>query len=286
MLDKSNINIHHYHVLCDIAYDSQSNAQKLDLYYPDIAKQTYPLLFHVHGGAFKKGDKQDHQLRPYLNALKRGFMVASINYRLSNEALFPANILDARKALRFLKENAEKYHIDANHIAAVGGSAGGNVVEMLCCAEKAPFFCEKEEPSLYPSNIQCAVAWFAPTDFLKMDEAIISNGYGNSDHSEPDSPESLYLGKQITLLPKEEVEKANPITYLHKDIPPIFLQHGRRDRIVPYQQSVLFYEQAKAMGLSQVSFEILEQADHSDELFETEENITKILDFIQANIAK
>lgn len=284
MKNKENIDITQYHVQCDIAYDTQSPAQTLDLYYPDAQSDVYPLIFHVHGGAFYKGDKQDHQLRPYLTFLQEGFAVASINYRLSKEACFPAAVLDARKALRFLRTNAAQFHMDANHIAAVGGSAGGNIIEMLCCAQHAPYFLALEDKSDMSCGVQCGVAWFAPTDFLQMDDAIRTNGIGTPNHNEKDSPESMYLGKQITHMKEEDVQRANPITYLHKDIPWMLLQHGRCDRTVPWQQSQLFYEKAKTLSVTTCEFQILEDADHADERFETKENMEKVIAFIKTHI--
>ena len=90
----------------DIAYANLSPSQKLDIYLPDEGDGPFPVIVSVHGGAFMFGDKVDGQLTPMLEGLKRGYAVVSINYRLSGEALFPANITDVKAAIRGVKANA------------------------------------------------------------------------------------------------------------------------------------------------------------------------------------
>jgi acetyl esterase/lipase len=115
-----------------------------------------------------------------------------------------------------------------------------------------------------------------------MDEQLTANGLEKfADHNLADSPESQYLGGQITKLPVEKIQAANPMTYVHPEIPPMYLQHGRKDHLVPWQQSTMLAEKiTQAAGQDKVRLEILEQADHGDPLFETEENMKKVFDFI------
>lgn len=283
-MNKENINLNDYkNIYTNIPYDVTSKAQKLDLYLPDNGNGPFPLIIYIHGGAFMKGDKQDHQVRPYLSALKEGFAIASINYRLSKEAIFPANILDARKAVRFLRKNAINFHLDSNKFVVAGGSAGGNMIEMLCTAENAKLFTQQENDTT-SCAVQCGISWFGPTDFLQIDEAITQNNVGTADHNHKDSPESLYMGGQITKLDDVYVQSANPITYIHQDMPPMLLQHGNLDRIVPYQQSELFYEKAKSISKQPIEFDILEGADHGDPKFSTKENMERVMNFIKDNI--
>lgn len=114
----------------DVAYAELSEAQKLDLYVPETGEAPYPLVIYIHGGAFMMGDKamSANELDPLINA---GFAVASLNYRLSGEALFPAQVHDVKAAVRWLRANAETYGIDPDNFAAWGASAGGNLVAML-----------------------------------------------------------------------------------------------------------------------------------------------------------
>ncbi|MFZ2098574.1 MAG: alpha/beta hydrolase, partial [Anaerolineales bacterium] len=213
--------------------------------------------------------------------LPRGYAVASVNYRLSGEAIFPAGLQDIKAAIRWLKANQGKYHLDGSRIAAWGGSAGGNLAAMVSLTTDVA---DLNDLSLgnaeYPCNVQVAVDWFGPTDFLKMDEQLMESGLGLPDHSQADSPESRYIGAKITDVP-EKVQRANPMTYIHANMPPILIQHGRMDALVPVQQSIIFAEKlVELVSHDRFEFEILEKAGHGDPLFETKENMSKVFQFI------
>lgn len=264
----------------DVAYATQSDAQKLDIYLPETGEGPFPVILSIHGGAFKMGDKRDFQLRPMLEGLKRGYAVVGINYRLSGEALFPANIYDVKAAVRFVKANADQFKLNPNKMVAWGGSAGGYLSTLL--ATSGPFALEdlsmgneKED-----CKIQAVVDWFGPTDFLKMDEQLKEANLGPQDHNDAGSPESLVLGAQITTIP-EKVKEANPITYITKDVPPFFIQHGSIDNIVPNGQSKLLYEALiKAGHEHQTVLEYIKGASHGGPQFETKENLEKVFQFI------
>jgi acetyl esterase/lipase len=265
----------------DLPYASISESQKLDIYLPPKGDGPFPVILHLHGGAFAIGDKRDIHILPILQGLQRGYTVVSANYRLSGEAIFPAGLQDIKAAIRWLRANQREYHLDGNRIAAWGGSAGGNYAAMVCLTADVA---ELNDLSLgnpeYPCHIQAAVDWFGPTDFLKMDEQFIESGLGLPDHSQADSPESRYIGAKITDVP-EKVQRANPMTYIRADMPPILIQHGRMDALVPVQQSMIFVQKLEEL-VSHERFEldILEKAGHGDPLFETEENMSRVFQFI------
>jgi acetyl esterase/lipase len=274
----------------DIPYGDRSEAQKLDIYLPEEGSGPFPVLFHTHGGGFFMMDKRDYQLQPYLMGLKRGYAVVSVNYRMSGEAVFPAGIIDCKTALRFIRAHSGEYHLDPDRVISCGGSSGGNYSEMLCVTQGLQQFEDltagwKE----YSSAVECGIAWYAPTDFLKMDAQIAANGLTHQmgPHGIPDSPESRYLGGCITELPAEKVEKANPISYLSPDIPPMLLQHGILDCMVPYEQSVMFQEAAeKIAGPGRVELDLFDRAAHCDPLFETSENMNRIFEFIERHLPR
>jgi dipeptidyl aminopeptidase/acylaminoacyl peptidase len=113
-----------------------------------------------------------------------------------------------------------------------------------------------------------------------MDEQLEESGFGPSDHGEADSPESRYLGARLSDVPLK-VELANPMTYIHKQMPPILIQHGRLDTLVPVQQSVLFVEKLeKYVSHDRFEFDILEGAGHGDPLFETAANMERVFSFL------
>lgn len=269
----------------DIPYAYQSPAQGLDIYLPDEGEGPFPVLMHIHGGAFAMGDKGDMHLTAWLEGLKHGYAVVSANYRLSGEAIFPAGLQDLKACIRWIRANQERYHLDGNRIAACGGSAGGNYAAMLCLTSNIPGL---EDLNLgnpdYPCDVQAGVDMFGPTDFLKMDEQLAESGLGPCDHNMADSPESRYLGAKITEIPGK-AHQANPMTYIHPDMPPILIQHGRLDHIVPVQQSILFVEKLEKYGChDRFEFDILEQADHGDPLFQTEANMSRIFSFLDKHL--
>jgi acetyl esterase/lipase len=265
----------------DLPYADLSPAQKLDIYLPETGDGPFPVILYIHGGAFAIGDKRDIQVVPYLKGLARGYAVVSVNYRLSGEAVFPAGLQDIKAAIRFLRAHSARYHLDVSRIAACGASAGGHYAAMVCLTAKVSEF---DDPRLgnteYPCHVQAAVDWFGPTDFLKADEQLAENGLGPCDHNEPDSPESRYLGARITDVPAK-VRLASPMTYVHEDMPPILIQHGRQDHLVPVQQSILFVEKIqKCVSPDRFELDIFEDANHGDPVFETDENMNRVFGFL------
>jgi acetyl esterase/lipase len=275
---------HIHRKFLDIPYAPLSPAQKLDIYLPDEGEGPFPVILVIHGGAFMGCDKADLQVLPMLEGLKRGYAVVSINYRMSGEAQFPALVQDAKAAVRWIRANAAHYRFNLEKIAAWGGSAGGYLVTMLGISAGVH---DLEDLGLgnpeQPCHVQAVVAWFAPTNFLKMDEQLAVSGLlppPGFRHSEANSPESLLLGQTITEIP-EKVKAANPETYIHPGAPPFLLQHGIRDPVVPVQQSIEFAAKLKqALGEDNVTLELLEGAEHGDPRFETSENVNKVLDFL------
>jgi len=229
----------------DLAYVSDGHdRQKLDLYVPDVGGPL-PLIIWVHGGVFRMGSKIDNVPLAYLNA---GYAVASINYRLSQHAIFPAQIEDAKAAVRWLRANAETYRLDPNHFGAWGESAGGYLAAMLGTTGKIDTFDIGENLDV-SSQVQVVVDHFGPTDFLQMDSQRLPDGIV---HDTPDSPESELIGGPIQEN-KDCVARANPITYITQDTPPFLIIHGNMDLLVPYKQSVLLKNALDEVGVP-VSF--------------------------------
>ncbi len=265
----------------DVAYASTSAAQTMDIYLPNEGPGPFPVIVHIHGGAFKMGDKADGQLTPVLEALKRGYAIASINYRLSGEAIFPAQIFDVKAAIRFIRANAKKYQLNPDKIATWGGSAGGHLAAM---AGTTGGVAALEDLTLgnanESSNVQAVVDWFGPINFNTMDLQFKASGKGRADHDEANSPESLLVGKKITEA-QDLVAKASPASYITRDDPPFFIQHGTADQLVPFEQSVDFARILTAkLGKKKVQFIPLEGAKHGGPAFGTPENLAKVFVFL------
>lgn len=266
----------------DIAYANESKSQKLDVYLPEEGDGPFPVILSIHGGAFKAGDKRDNQLIPMLEGLKRGYAVVSMNYRLSQEAIFPAQIFDVKAAVRWIRAHSKQYHLDPDKIAAWGGSAGGHLSALLGTSGDVR---QLEKLSLgnsrQSSRVQAVVDWFGPTDFLKMDEQLRESNVKNPQvHSVPDSPESELIGKNLEDAP-DLVRAANPETYITSDDPPFFIQHGLVDHLVPYQQSVnLANKLEPVIGKEKISLELFEGSGHGGPSFTTEANLIKVFRFL------
>ncbi len=269
----------------DLPYATLSPAQKLDIYLPEEGEGPFPVIINIHGGAFQQGDKRDIEVLTFLRSLSRGYAVVGVNYRLSGEAIFPAAVKDIKAAVRWIRANCEKYHLDPNRVGAWGSSAGGNLVSMLCVSASVKEF---DDPSLgnpgIPCHIHAAVDWFGPTDFLKMDEQFSETGLGPMDHEDENSPESRYLGTKISEVPLK-VELANPMTYIHKNMPPILIQHGTMDNYVPVQQSLIFADKLrKYVDNNRFALDIFEGAGHGGPAFELEKNIVRIMSFFDKHL--
>lgn len=270
----------------DISYADGSKAQKMDVYLPPEGDGPFPCIAFIHGGAFMMCDKADSQVQPFLQATDRGYVVASLNYRLSGEAIFPAGIMDCKAALRYLRAHAADLLIDPGRIAVAGGSSGANYAAMLCATAGMEAF---EDLSMgnaeHSSAPQAGIAWFPPTDFLRMDAQLAESGLGPCDHNEADSPESRYMGGQITKLDPDYVQRGNPMTHITPSIPPMLLMHGLRDHVVPYQQSVILAERIRQVAdEDRVQLVLLETADHADPQFETDENMRRVFDFLARHL--
>jgi acetyl esterase/lipase len=266
----------------DLAYAGESPFQRLDLYLPDQGDGPFPLILHVHGGAWMKCDKADRQLVPMLSGLRRSWAVGSMNYRLSHEALFPAQLRDVRSALRWLRAHGRELHIDGERIALWGGSAGAHLSSLAALTAGVTSFDAPGEAGRL--DVQAVVAWYGPTDFLAMDRYLAESGLGPRDHGQPDSPESRLLGAPIAEVP-ELVQRANPETWVTAAAPPFLLQHGLSDSTVPFQHSVSLAEALRrAIGPERVFLDLIPGVVHADRAFETEENLGRVFAFLEANV--
>jgi acetyl esterase/lipase len=215
--------------------------QKLDLYLPPAGTR-WPLVVAIHGGAFRMGSKEGEPAGAFV---ARGFAVAAVNYRLSQHAVFPAQIEDCKAAVRWLRANAARYGYDPDRVASYGTSAGGHLAAMLGTAGGVKAFDVGANPGV-SSRVQAVVDFFGPTDFLQMDAHRLSAAAMT--HDAPDSPESQLVGGPIRDNP-DKVARANPITYVTPDDPPFLIVHGDADLLVPHHQSELLEAALRKAGV-------------------------------------
>lgn len=271
----------------DVPYAGDSPAQCLDLYLPEAGEGPFPLLIHIHGGAFSAGNKRDSRMDSCLTLLEEGFAVASLGYRLSGEAVFPAAVLDCRAAVRFLRKNAAAYGLDPARFAVTGSSAGGNLAAMLAMNVPNGAFPGEGAGEDYGETpyVSAAVDQFGPISFIEMDDQARRNGLSHVDHDEPFSPESRYLGIPVPDAPRSLCIQSDPTTYAGPHMCPLLVQHGTGDRLVPFEQSETFVRRLREKGLGEkVTFTPLAGADHEDDLFFTEDNRNLVREFLNAHL--
>ena len=269
----------------DLAYAAASPSQRLDLYLPK-GPGAFPVIIFIHGGAFKFGDKAGlgpgfrHGLETSNAA---GFAFASINYRMSGEARFPAAVQDAKAALRYLRAHAARYRLDPAKIALWGQSAGGNIALLAGMSSGAALFDDPASPlRQVPDRVSAIVSMYGPTDFLQMDAQLKALGCPASarNHSKAGSPESLWLGKQITLIPGIAAS-SNPLTYAGNAAPPMLLQHGTADCIVPMLQSRILADRVNALAPGRAVLQFREGAAHADSAFDSPANLAVVTAFLR-----
>jgi acetyl esterase/lipase len=250
----------------DLEYTPGGHARnKLDLYLPAKADHPLPIIVWIHGGAWLAGSKEGC---PAVPLVTKGYAVASINYRLSQHAVFPAQIEDCKAAIRWLRANAKQYNLDAQHIGVWGASAGGHLVALLGTSGDVKELEGNGGNLDQSSRVQCVVDWFGPTDFTKM---------GGS-HDDANSPEAKLIGGPVQEK-KDVAARANPITYITKDDPPFLIMHGEDDKVVPIGQSELLDEALRKAGVESTFIRIPENG-HGGPGFVNPENRKKIEEFL------
>jgi acetyl esterase/lipase len=270
----------------NVPYATKSSAEKLDIYLPSSGNGPFPVIVAIPGGGFLTNNKNNGEVNPELEGLNRGYAVVCINYRLSKEAKWPAQIDDAKAAIRFIRANARIYNLNPKKIAAWGDSTGGNLASLLGTSGSVK---STEDLTMGNANessrVEAVVDWFGPINYLTMDAQNKTSGIKSKVksvliHNTPDSPESKVMGKAITLVPNM-VKSANPETYITPDDPPFCIEHGTLDPTVPVQQSIDFATALeKAIGKNKVALTIFQGAGHGGSQFKTSANMNKILSFL------
>ncbi len=255
----------------DLAYVKGGHErQKLDLYLPEKAEGPLPVIVWIHGGGWQGGNKDNGG--PALPFVKRGYAVASINYRLSQHATYPAQIEDCKAAVRWLRANAKKYNLDPDHIGVWGASAGGHLVALLGTTAGVKELEGDGGNAEQSSKVQAVVDWFGPADLTRT----------GPNAGLPDSPVAKLLGGPV----KENMEKAakaSPVKYVTKDAAPFLIQHGDKDPTVPYHQSELLEEALKKAGV-EVTLTRVEGAGHGGPQFNSPEMRKQVEEFFDRHL--
>lgn len=216
---------------------------RLDIHLPPAGEGPFPVVIAIYGSAWFSNSSKGATFSTGLGQklLAGGFAVVSINHRSSHDAKFPAQIQDVKAAVRFVRANAETFHLDASFIGMTGWSSGGHLTAMAGATNgvgkmgmeglEVDVEGELGDFTDTDSHVDAVVDWYGPTDFLIMDEC------GSSfSHDAEDSPESSLIGGPIQDN-KAKSQLANPISYANGKLPPFLIFHGDKDPLVPLCQS-------------------------------------------------
>ena len=238
----------------------------LDLYLPaeDTAAKPVPAVVHFHGGGWRVGERSSlgpvtdgFSLAPFERLAAAGFAVVSADYRLSSQAVFPAQLEDATAAVAWLRTHAAQYNVDPDRIFAWGDSAGGH----LACLVGLGADGSGPHAGVSAGNattVAAVAAWYPPTDLVRMGGQALPNAVATAD--DPGSREALLIGAQPAEAP-DKAAAASPLSYVGGHAPPFFLAHGTADRFVPPAQATTFAAALEAAG-ADVELLLIEGADH------------------------
>lgn len=240
----------------DLVY-KQINGHKLglDIYSPKSITHPLPVVLWIHGHHWARGSKEQ---RPPVNLMAQGYIVVSLDYRLSGEAPFPAAIEDCKAAVRCLRANATTYQIDPDHIGAWGHSAGGHLAALLGTSGGVAELEGAGDNSTFSSRVQAVCDMSGPSDILQFYETVSKSTDGSSRRAK--SSIEQFLGGSVEQNRAKAIE-ASPITYVSKDDAAFLIIHGENDMSIPVSQSEAFASKLKAAGVD-VTLEVAKGRGH------------------------
>jgi acetyl esterase/lipase len=259
----------------NIAYNDDSlHKHLLDIYLPPNTKGKVPLVIFVHGGGWLSNDKYadiGYMKKTVSEIVNSGFALASIDYRFSTHAVFPAQIQDCNRAVSFLYDNADKFGLDKKRIAVMGFSAGGHLASLMGLSKNdniEAFFMPGTNKSF---SFKAVVDFYGPAELLLFP--------GNNDAK---SPESILIGDAPLARP-DLAKVASPVTYVDKNDPPFLIIHGEKDEMVSPKQSQLLSSWLKIVGV-QNELVIVKDAPHFGEMFDVDEIRSKVISFLKKQL--
>jgi len=256
--------------------------QMLDIYIPAGITTAAKTVVHIHGGAFMMGSKGVSEQPSFQNLYNNGYVCVDINYRLSSDSIWPSQVYDCKAAIRYLKANADLYHIDTCKIGVIGESAGGYLVSMLGTSAQVPQLEGLHLGNTHvTSRVHAVVDLFGPINFLTMDAEAAALGFTINTNS-PTSPESRLMGAAVQTIP-ELVTLANPTTYITPDDAAFFISAGSADQNIPYTQGQNFCSALiPVVGSQNASFELIAGAGHGGSVWHNTTQDAKYLAFFNA----
>ncbi len=262
----------------------EDHKQSLDIYLPNEGDGPFPVIFFMHGGGWSGGNKKDAQVLPFMSGVERGYAVISVGYRLVPNILYPDNLFDIKAALRWAAENAETYLLDPERVALTGASAGAQLAMMAAFTQGQAVF--EGAPLTKTCKIRAVVDQYGPTDFLKQNAQFDESGYTRmkAPNSEAMDFVDHMLGFHSSRIPNL-MRFLNPIDNVHSNIPPVLIQHGRYDPVVPYQQATELYKKIiETAGEKMAELDISDLYTHADPGYADPQSVERIFSFLAAHL--
>lgn len=260
-------------VSLDVSYAGEgASALSMDLYVPRGTAGPPPIAVYFHGGGWARGTRADLAQERLIPVARHGVAVASVSYRLVDVALWPAQLHDAKGAVRWLRAHAAQYGLDGSRISAWGASAGGHLAALLGLTAGLGELEGDVGGNLdQDSSVRGVVAWFPPTDLIALTDHPADPSVPLPSFligREPDEPpaQARLLGVSDVRAVPDAARAASPTTYAHRAGPPFLLVHGDRDGLIPHQQSILLHEALLKSG-TQSTLLLVAGANHEDPAF-------------------
>jgi acetyl esterase/lipase len=238
-----------------------SRPLELDLWLPPEVEGPLPVVLFLHGGGWRLGSRSavgpmfaGQDPTPFERLAQAGVAVASADYRLSGEAVWPAQLHDAKAAVRWLRARSGELGIDPERIAVWGESAGGHLAELLGLTAGNAELEGDVGITGPPSDVVAVAAWYAPSDLIGF------AGDAGTDPTDGTTREAQLLGGTPVAVP-DAAAQASPIAHVSPGAPPFLLLHGRTDRFVPCAQSERLYDALVEAGV-EAELDLYEDADH------------------------
>lgn len=264
----------------DLEYASPgSGPLSLDLYRPDADDHPHPVVVYIHGGAWAMGDKADRAETRAEALARAGIAVASVNYRLSDIAPFPAQLHDVKGAVRWLRAAGGSFGLATDRIGAFGPSAGGHLAAMAGLTSGDPALEGTTGGNLDQSSaVQAVVDWYGPTDLTAaggrnaLEAALLGRSF-----------EAKLLGVESVTDDREGACQASPRWHVDRSAPPFLLMHGDRDHIVPLAESATLHEMLVSHDVES-TLVVLGGAGHDDHRFDAPGSIEIVAGFLRRHL--
>ena len=257
--------------IADVVY---SDGLKLDLYYPKQINDKNPLVISIFGGGWISGFKTDKFVPPMIQPINEDFIVAVPDYTLSLDAPFPQSVIDIKKCIAFLRSHSDLYKIDTNNITLWGESAGAHLALEAGLVENSHFDLALD------TRVKNIIAMYAPSNPLTINAQAEKLGILDTARSDKDTVFGIYMGKHYD--DERQMNLASPIKQINDHMPNIILEHGTKDVLVPYLQSVEFFNKAKEKYPdSHVTLSIYDGLQHTDPFFFTKEHVHYLMNMLK-----